>query len=611
MKIIISIILFVCFFSLFASDNETIVITGEKEEEVQNQQKSVIGADEIEALDGATTAEIVANAMGVKISKMGGESQGAYVSIRGSSPEQVLILINGKKLNSSQGGGVNLDIIPKESIEKIEVIRGGNSALYGNSAFGGIVNIVTKNEIDSFINVKYKVDSHLSNRVATSFNKGISENIDISGNISALLSNGEYSYEHRDSEALRSNSDIKSLNSILEFKYLIGGILELNLFSSYYIDDKGVPGMVEFPSPDARMNDSSLNSSLDLIYDENYLFSMHYLKKVREYSNPTYALGEISDIHDYHNVNSRFEYDNNSIKGEVEAEYNYLDSTAYDTGAISRLSSSIFFQPVIDINKLQVLPAVRGDFLEEQDPVFSWSVGSLYGLNDSVDIRVNFSTAYRIPSFDDLFWPESAFAEGNPDLKNEKAIIYDLGFNWEINRYLSLDFAGYYHDITDLIMWNPGPSGVWSPKNLGKAEIKGIESEISFLTEVFNGYLEGRLNYTYMSALNKSDGILFDKKLINRAEHKGNLILVFNSFYDFSVSGDLSYTGLRYVTNANTKSYPGYFLLDLNCEYPFKDVIISIFSKNVLDERYEDYRGLPVPGRSFGINFEYRWDLDE
>lgn len=599
---------------LIAQEEDTIVITGEKQDEEEPQQKSVIGSDEIKALEGATTSEIVANAMGVKISKMGGESQGAFVSIRGSSPEQVLVLINGKKVNSAQGGGVNLDLIPKESIEKIEVIRGGNSALYGNSAFGGVINIITKPNDDFFLKAGYSVDSRLNNRIKGSFNNNLGEAFSVSGAISSLISNGEYSYSYRGSEDTRSNSDIKSLNTVVDLNYTGLNYFEFNLYGNFYIDDKGSPGLVEFPSPDARMKDRVINGALYGSYKETIDISLNYLSKVREYSNPTYPLGEVNDKHDFTSFQSSLGFNNGHIKSELKFEYNRLDSTAYDTGVVDRFESSLYVQPNLTFYDLKLFPAVRADLIEQDEPVLSWSLGALYPFSSWFELRGNCSSAYRVPGFDDLFWPDSAFASGNPSLKNEKAIIYDLGLGWEITDYISLDLTGYYHDIKDLIVWNPGPSGIWTPNNFGKAEIKGIETEVSFMSEIepLSGYLEGRLNYTYMSALNKVDGALYGKKLINRAEHKGNLILIFNSFYDFTISADLGYTGLRYVTNANTKSYPGYFLLDLNSSYSFLDGFkASLFIKNVLDERYEDYRGFPVPGRTFGFNIEYRLDLNE
>ena len=104
-------ILFLFFITpLYSNDDvETIVIIGEEEEDNElPSQINTVTNDEIIALMGSSTEEIVASVMGVKLSKMGNEAGGSYISIRGSSPEQVLILINGKKLNSSQGGGVDL-----------------------------------------------------------------------------------------------------------------------------------------------------------------------------------------------------------------------------------------------------------------------------------------------------------------------------------------------------------------------------------------------------------------------------------------------------------------------------------------------------------------------
>ena len=598
---------------LYPEENiETITITAKaiKEQNITSP-RSIITEDEITSLAGATTPEIISSVMGVQLSKMGNSAQPSFISIRGSSPEQVLVLLNGKRMNSSQGGGVDLSTIPPESIKEIEVIQGAGSAVYGANAFGGVVNIKTKDSEASYLTLKYGTDLESQNTFSININKN-SNNFNISSIILAIYNPGNYNFIDHNKEQKRINSDIKSLSTSLNLIWLIDSF-EFSLNNNLYIADKGVPGLVEFPSKSARMEDLEIHSSLNIDFEEIFHFDVSFQNKKRDYTDKDAPLGPIDSNHDYNSISSLISYKDFI---ELSGNYDYLESTEIDAKYIDRSKMSLFISPKIIFHKLLIKPSIRVDFISEQKPLCSWNMGFSYSIDNDERfiLTADIGSAYRLPSFNDLFWPETSFATGNPELKNEEAIITDLSLLTKLTGNLTLKTTLYYHNISNLIQWNPGPGGIWTPKNLGRAEIKGIESELSYLLDTLpiNGYIEGRLNYTYLSALNRESGILYNKLLINRAKHKGNLILIYYHNSDLKISLDFSYTGKRYITSANTKNYPGYLLLDINSSYPIsRNINLSVYVKNLLNKKYEDYRGYPIPGINAGINIEYRMDLDE
>lgn len=625
-KLIILSLLLIPLYLISQEDMETIIITAEiNEEETPTTQTSVISEEEIKALPGSTTAELVASVMGVKLSKLGNDSQPSFISIRGSSPEQVLVLLNGKRLNSSQGGGVDLLAIPTDSIKKIEVTRGGGSAIYGGSAFGGVVNIITDDMNEPGTTIKYGYSSGDTNKLALSYTDTFNDKLQLSTNISGLYSLGNFTYEGRYGDEERLNSDIKSVSGSFKLNWLLQDNLDIFLTGYIHGSEKGVPGLVEFPTENARMSDLWINSNLGLDYNEKLHFDLFFQKKDREYTNPDNTSGSTKDKHEYYNYSSLFSYlfnyDTEQIllesKIELSGNYETLKSSAYQIdGNVDRLNGSVYMSPDFLYKRVLLNPSIRIDLDKSWGILPSWNIGVSYSFDEDnrYKIKGNAGNAYRLPSFDDMFWPESSFAVGNPDLSHERAYIYDLGLQLQLTDYLKFETTFFLHNVEDLIQWNPGPGGKWTPKNMGKAEMKGIEVETSYMLETppLKGYFEGRLNYSYLSALNKTDGILYDKELINRSMHKGNFILIYYHEDGIIISVDCSYTGDKYITSANTKIFPGYFLMDINSTIPIgESIFLSGYIKNILNQTYQDYRGFPIPGISFGINIEYRLGSNE
>lgn len=607
-------------------DMDTVIITAEEEkEENPSVQNSEILKEEIEALHSSSTAELVATVMGVKLSKLGNESQPSFISIRGSSPEQVLVLLNGKRLNSSQGGGVDLSEISVSSIKKIEVTRGGGSAIYGGSAFGGIINIITEGDRDEYIITKYGYSSGDSHKLSLTSSKYVTDSVFIASGINSVYSLGNFKYQGRDGEKERLNSDITSLSASINIDYSPTESINLFLYNFLYWADKGVPGLIEFPTKRARIEDLWLNSNIGLNYREFISFDFFIQKKERKYSNPDNKFGSLKDLHDYYSYSTLLSFEKSILyrelslngKADFSLSYDTLDSTAYtDSSKSERFNTYIFLSPRLEYKTFLFNPSFRADYQKKWGLLNSWNLGVKINLDskDMTYLKGNFGNAYRLPSFDDMFWPETSFAVGNPGLEYEKGIIGDIGIISTFNSGFKIETTLFFHSIKDLIEWNPGPGGKWTPNNIGRAEMKGVEFETSYLYEAtsLKGYFESRLNYSYLLALNKTNGHLYNKELINRSMHKGNFILIYRNFNHFTVSVDLSYTGDKYITSANTKIFPAYLLANINTTIPIRQHFkITGYIKNIFNHTYMDYRGFPIPGISAGIGLEYGVDFNE
>ncbi len=615
-------------------------------------QVTVITSDEIRAAAPRTAADIIVPVLGVQLSRYGGVTAPSVVSIRGSSPEQVLVLVNGKRLNSAQGGGVDFNTINPGDIERIEIVRGGGSALFGESAFGGVINIVTKDGYGKDLDgsIEYEFGSFNTHSVSAQVLGGLGETKAFDYFLSAkgTFSEGTYSYEDEhaeDGENLRGNAGgmLGDLSFKAGWDIDKESGLRLSVSGQGHADEKGVPGLTEFPTETAEMSDQRYLGLVTFNYLDNpfagITLDVYGGRQYRHYTDPAFYLGAVDDTHDNISAGADLSLsrqdDLSAVLTDTSAGYSYrrdyLESTGLiktggdeSEGNVQRQSHSAFFRSEFNIlpfkdtktGRLILSPSIRfdshrvvyaDDGIDKFEYAFSWNAGAMvpFSSGKEVILKANIGTAYRLPSFDDLFWPATAFAAGNPGLLPEEAFIYDIGILIQPYDFFSLELVHFSQDVTNLIQWNPGANGQWQPENIGKALLNGFEGEAKFLFPLFwaSGYLEMKGNYSYLFARDMVEGSsTYGKQLPRRPFEKGNVTGTFSHFDGHSLRVEGRFVGFRYITAQNTKYLPSCFIIDAAGRFQFTDYLsLTASLKNLLNESYVDMREYPVPGREFSI----------
>lgn len=619
-----------------------------------SSQVTVITEEEIRAAAPDNVAELVASVTGVQINRYGGATEPSMVSIRGSSPEQVLVLINGKRLNSAQGGGVDLAGISTDDIERIEVVRGGGSARYGEGAFGGVINVITKEGYgkEMEFSVKYGFSSYFTNELSWQLLGPLGSDAagDFFLGLHGMSTAGGYSYtdQRGDDPAVRENTAGLRGDASFKLGWTLSDLkgIRLALSGQLHGSKKGVPGLAEFPTPEAEMEDLLGLGRLSFAYRNNPFASialdLHAVRRRRLFSDPGFFLGPVEDRHENTAFGTDIELSRKDdfrwLFLKTAAGYSFrfdrlvssslfTSAGAEASGTAERTAHGVFFSEELHIlpftdsgyGRIQITPAFRYDAHEIRytDDAFlssrgrmSYSVGALvpFGRSRRLVVKGNAGTSYRSPSFDDLFWPATAFAVGNPSLEPEEAVVLDAGLLIKPFQFLSLEAVYYYHDVTNLIQWNPGPSGRWTPGNVGKALMTGVEAEMKmlFYLEAVRSYLEFRGNYTYLAAVDAREGSTTEgKQLPRRARHRGNFSLTWKHEAGHSLYLGGNYVGKRYQTAANTKFLPSYFVLNATGRFRIGEYLTVILTvKNLLNLEYIDIREFPIPGREIGCSIE-------
>ncbi len=578
--------------STTAQLGEIVVTATRLEESVEDvaQDVTVITANEIKKHSYETVSDILNDVMGVKIKEYGNRGNSSSISIRASTAEQVLILIDGKRLNKPSSGQFDLNDIPVpvENIERIEILRGASSALYGADAMGGVINIITK-----------RPDKPI-NKARIQYGRFDTKNLLFT--TSRKLDDFGYSFtlEREDSHGYRPDTDYELWNLNGKLTYDLSKNVNAVLNIDYGHKELGSPGSTGWPTPEARQwNENGLYGITLNAKNSKFNIYSHYNRI--HYKNPSsfeddthknyirgvdgqtsFSLGEINLF---------------TVGAEILEEK--LHSTA--VGNKKRRRFGTFLQDELFFTDSFIVTAgIRYDDYDTGNRITP-RVSVLYRLFPETTLRASAGKGYRVPTFNELYWPDTGWAAGNPSLKPEKSSEYEVSVEQRINKNIKTKVVGFYKKVNDLIVWQEVSSRKWMPVNIGRARIRGIEVETSVNLEPF----ELMLNYTYQDPRDLEK----DQIITDRQRHNLNAGVTYSNSKGLSATLDGSYVS-NYTTE--TGNHKCYFILNtkISKTITLAEGIKGTFyvkGKNILDREYEVTKGYPLPGHQWmaGVTVEF------
>ncbi|MGC9315066.1 MAG: TonB-dependent receptor [bacterium] len=545
------------------------------------------------------------------------------VSIRGSRPRDVLILIDGVPLERNENGVCDLNALPSGNIESIEVLTGEISAEYASRAPAGIISITTSNQDNSEARLIFATGSfgHLRAAAAAAFALSQKTHLEISGGHGS--SERDFEYSAGDTTAPRINNSESATSAGISLSHSIPNLSLRTSFSASSRED-GMPGDLNHPTPlafkrgeyyrsnttvDAKISHWSLKARLSLYRSWNYAFSP------RPY---VFAPIDGSQRVEGISLNASASRPIGFFLARAGAEYfaesyamqNNLNSSR-NIGPESRSLSSVWMETPMTVHflnyfKADFTPSVRWDFDGEDfnglnsalHSEISASMGDFSG-----GVSASYSEAFRLAAFSDLYWQRDAFAEGNPELQPEMSAKRSLRLHMACSAdwadvFIATDF--FWRDIDSVIIWRRGYDGVYRPYNSGGEATIGREDYIKL--DLFD-FLSLTWSNTTQEAIHLSTNPQLDGKWL---PYRPNYLSKFTAELTYgkaSIRGDYTAVGKRYLLEANTKWTEPYGLFDISADYApsiagFK-LKAEIGIRNILDESYEIISGYPMPGRSY------------
>lgn len=562
--------------NLFSTDTlETITVTSatKTEQSIKDVTSNidVITAEDIEARKFKTVVEALQTLPGIQVSPSGGIGQQTSVFLRGMASNKTLVLIDGIRLNDPTGlSGANFEHLMINDIERIEVIKGAQSSIWGADASAGVINIITKSaqkgthgnasveygRYDSKIskaNISHKTDDFDAKLGLT--------RVDTDG-FSAMTPRGEKAKKYEDDGYENTTANLK-----------LGYNFDQNnrVSTSYEIIDTKVD------------YDNSPNSN-DKAKTKTHLANVNYENKndiaiTNVYANYTditreYSYGNFDGSVKEYGVKSTVPYLSETSFITIGTDYkefehkNDLDKQ-YDNKAIYITNTNKFFD-----DKTIFTESLRYDKYSDFDNKTTGKVGLKQYIVDELNISSNYGTGYNVPTIYQLFEPAQDWGwgpspVGNADLQPEKTKGYDVGLE-----YKGFSITYFHTKVNNMIDWGNGYENIE-----GDSKLKGTEIAYkNYITEdmFFN------LNYTNLSAKNA------DKEdLARRAKDKVGFGIDYYGLKDFHFNINGEYIGTRYdrankqgASTGNYTIWNGVVDYDINKTFSTYVKLDNMFNKD-------------------------------
>lgn len=555
---------------------------------------TVIQKAEITKSPAATVEELLAQITGFDIRRRGGNGVQADISLRGSSFEQVLILVNGVRMNDSQTGHNSMSIpFDLASVEKIEVIKGPAARRFGQNAYGGVVNIVTKPSAVDVATVSASGGDFATHTLGLGVHLG-TENL---AHFVQLTSAG--------SEGYRYNTDYKINNIFYQNEFSISTV---NFRFQAGVQEKkfGANGFYATASAADQYEEtqaSVISVSADNRWDRWTLNSNVYWRRGQDIYEYVRGKPEIyRNIHIGNNLGVEINSARSSAFGTtgfgVELRKEFLASN--NLGMRGRFITQIFFEHHFSFlsDRLNISPGISWSNYGDEGNFYYPGVDVGYELHQNHKLYGNVAKVSRIPTFTDLYY-QSITETGNPNLQPEHAISAEIGYQY-LKNGLEVKAAGFLRDSDNSIDWvKASENEIWRAENIGAILTQGIEIE---LKQRLNSFMKSySLGYTYLENKIAKPQNLLSRYVMENLRHQ--LVLKLENQLYKGLSAQWVY---RYNERVSSGKYQ---LLDLKLNYQYSNLHLFLLINNLTATVYTETFGVPMPGRWFQLGFNYRIGL--
>jgi vitamin B12 transporter len=597
-----------------AQELEQLIVTAARIPEPEDQSffsSTLLTRADIEARQVSSVQDLLADLAGISIDSTGGLGQQSSVFIRGADSDHTLLLIDGVRVGSATLGSAPFEIIPLEQIDHIEVVRGPRSTLYGSDAVGGVIQIFTRQAGDpgatlggSAMTGSY--DTHEFTGYAAARGRAawgsISADVLTTGGLAACLPSGvagcfdPAAPQLPDGHQNRSGS-LSAGVRLTDQLTASADVLYTHGWTAF--DGAGFDDRLDF-------GEKVLSAHLDQTLGAGW----HVRLMAGRDEDDERDFLDVTPVGTFDSVRNSASLQADGKLGEavklvsgVDYEDVHVDS---DTpfAASSRTTRAGFSELHADFAGWSALAGARFEDNEQFGAHWTGNLGLTRRLGVGVRFMLTWGTAFRAPTFDELYFP----GFGNPNLKPETSQSWETGLDggegalrWSLHAYqTTLDEEISIDPLTFL------------PLNIDRSRIRGVELQGDWhgADWVVGGQLTG------LEPLNVSPGAGYDDLLPRRAQQSASLTVrrllrpAPAGGADGSVGVVARWEGRRYDDLANTLPMGGYLTVDLLTQWRLaRDWTLEARVANLFDRAYQTAAYYAEPGRSYGVTIRYRSGL--
>lgn len=544
---------------------------------------TIIDRQEIERVSGGGLVDLLKLQPGIQILTNGGMGNAASVYMRGTNADQLVVLVDGIRINSATTGTTAFENLPLSLIDRIEILRGPASSLYGADAIGGVIQIFTRrgqqNKTLFYGNVGAgSYDTYTGNAGFDSKYKALQFGAQMTSYDTRGISAKKHPPGAIDKDRDGYNNQGGSAYATLNIAD--GHSLSVNFFET-----------------DGKNHYDSGFENYSTMHQQAYSATLK--NRVTEYWNSTLKFGigkDRSFNFDRPTRQSKFETEQAQLTwqhdvklpvGVLTFAYDRLEqdilTSTNNTRNIDRTrnndSFTLGYTAQHEAHSAQL--SLREDHNTQYGNFVTGGVGYGYALSPQWQITAQYGSAFRAPTFNQLYFPNF----GDPTLKPEKSDNFEASLRYQ-NTTVQAKLTVFDNHIRDLIQ-NAGPVTAtcgasfagFCPINAGKVEIQGVTAEGAY---ALNQQWQLTGNFTIQSPRNEDT----DNLLARRSQRYGNLVLQYKSG-DWDWSTEVTSASKRYDNAANTKVLAGYSLLNSTLSYKLnEDWRLQARANNILDKDY-------------------------
>jgi len=553
----------------------------------QSRSIALVDSKKIAQTPALSVADLLHHISGVDVRTRGANGVQADIGIRGGTFDQTLILINGIKISDPQTGHHSLNLpVDLNNIERIEVLKGPAARTFGQNAFSGAINIITKTPQNSFLTIGAQGGDFGLIGIRTN-GAVVTEKQSHMLAINYDQSNG---YKHNTDYSIKNtfyNGTIRLGNSKLS---LLGGITSRSFGANGFYAS---PAYTEqFEQIETGLAAISFNSQIGkstietrAYYrqnDDDYIFIRDNPDVYRNiHVNKTYGL-EVNTV-----------IPHNKATTGIGIDLNKVSLSSNNLGERERNTASLFIEHRMEFyrSKLNLTPGIQLNYYSDFGMNALPGIDMGYELLTNLTVFGNLGYTYRIPTYTDIFYVGPVNV-GNPDLLPEYAWNYEIGFKTKGISMLHAEASFFYRDGKDMIDWVRATDiDPWKPVNILSLKMAGFDSNTTIdLTKSLPAvFKQLNFNYTYINANNTNPENMQSRYALENLKHQ--LRITLDLAYGKNITHSIS-TGFYDRVNLDD-----YTVVDTRLSYKGEKLTLFADITNIFNVTYQETNLVIMPGR--------------